>query len=87
MNAYTLMIEAADRPAMMERLMRTTRHRGFAIRDLHLKAEDGTDSVTISLTVTGERPLHLLTSQLMKLVDVASLNVKQPLSQPLTITA
>lgn len=87
MNTHTLYIESQDAPAAIERLLRTTRHRGFAIRELHLQAEDDAESVTIRLTVSGDRPLQLLTRQLAKLVDVTAIDVKASLTTQLTNTA
>ncbi len=75
MKPMTLAIEAHNTPAMMERVLRVTRHRGFKVCDMNMRTYNGQDNVTISLTVTGERPLELLTNQLNKLVDVASLEV------------
>ncbi len=87
MNSHQLVIECQDQPAAIERLLRTTRHRGFAVRELHLQAVDGAESVTIRLTVSGERPLQLLTSQLAKLVDITTIDVKASLTTQLTNSA
>jgi acetolactate synthase II small subunit len=79
-------IEAKDRPAMLERLLRVTRHRGFAIREMQMNTSAERDSVTISVTVASDRPISLLLGQLSKLVDVASVNLKSE-SHPISITA
>ena len=87
MNTHTLQIDAHHSPAAIERLLRTTRHRGFAVREMHLQAVDDAESVTIRLTVSGDRPLQLLTSQLAKLVDVTTVDVKASLTTQLTNSA
>ncbi|RCU45534.1 acetolactate synthase 2 small subunit [Corallincola holothuriorum] len=83
---HTMHIEAKDRPATLERLLRVTRHRGFAVREMQMNASAERDSVTISVTVASDRPISLLQGQLSKLVDVASVNIEAQ-SQPLSITA
>ncbi len=87
MHSHHLSIECKDQPAAIERLLRTIRHRGFSVRELHLQALDGAESVTIRLTVNGERPLQLLTTQLAKLVEVTTIDVKTSLTNSLTYSA
>lgn len=53
-------------PEVLERILRVTRHRGFKIEQLDWHHESG----ELILTVSSQRALHLLTTQLAKLVDV-----------------
>jgi acetolactate synthase II small subunit len=53
-------------PEVLERVLRVARHRGFTIELLDWKHETG----ELLLTVSSQRALHLLISQLDKLIDV-----------------
>ena len=53
-------------PEVLERILRVTRHRGFKIDSLQWTNETG----ELLLTVSSQRELHLLESQLIKLFDV-----------------
>ncbi len=70
MNQHTLTIEANDRPATLERLLRVIRHRGFQLCKLSADALPDSDLVAIEATVKSERSIQLLLNQLNKLVDV-----------------
>ena len=53
-------------PEILERVLRVARHRGFKVELLDWKHETG----ELFLTVSSQRELSLLTSQLIKLFDV-----------------
>lgn len=53
-------------PEVLERILRVIRHRGFKIEQLDWQHASG----QLILTVSSQRAMHLLTAQLIKLVDV-----------------
>ncbi|MDC9593175.1 acetolactate synthase 2 small subunit [Xenorhabdus sp. IM139775] len=81
MIQHQLAIEARSCPEILERILRVTRHRGFQICALNMDHTADSDNVSIELTVTSQRPINLLFSQLMKLVDVAGVEIKDKKSR------
>ena len=71
----TLYLHAQNRPAVLERALRVTRHRGFDIKALTLQQDDTRKTIRLTVTVSGERPIDLLINQLEKLIDVLSVRV------------
>jgi acetolactate synthase II small subunit len=65
---------ANDQPAMLERILRVVRHRGFALQSIHFEHQNE-QQVAISLTVTGTRPVGILHTQLDKLYDITQLEL------------
>ncbi|CDG23131.1 Acetolactate synthase isozyme 2 small subunit [Xenorhabdus poinarii G6] len=76
MIQHQLAIKARFCPEILERILRVTRHRGFQIYALNMDHITDSDNVSIELTVTSQRSVNLLFSQLMKLVDVAGVEIK-----------
>lgn len=72
MNQHTLTIEAQDRPATLERLLRVIRHRGFHLCKMSADSCPESEQVAIEVTVQSERSVQLLITQLNKLVDITS---------------
>ncbi|OOS00769.1 acetolactate synthase 2 small subunit [Haemophilus paracuniculus] len=68
-----LTITANHRPETLERLLRVIRHRGFEVVDLQAKI-DG-KQVQVTAEVRSERAIDLLVNQLVKLPDVAEVEV------------
>ncbi len=67
-------IVANQQPAMLERVLRVVRHRGFILQSLNvLNSSD--NQVEIELTVSGSRPVEILQKQLDKLYDIAQLEL------------
>lgn len=64
-------LDVNQSPEVLERILRVARHRGFKVELLDWKNETG----ELLLTVSSERQLYLLTSQLDKLFDVKSVVV------------
>ncbi len=67
-----------DTPAVMERLLRTIRVRGFLITHLQMRAHQ--DHLLVEFQVNGERSIEMLINQLAKLIDVD--NVYHSQQQP-----
>lgn len=72
---HVLNITAHNTPAVIERLLQVTRYRGYQLTGLEMKPRSDARSVAITLTVSGDKPIHLLTSQLHKLYDVVQLEL------------
>ncbi len=81
MMQHQLAIQARFRPEMLERVLRVVRHRGFQVCAMNMAAAAHDDQINIELTVASQRPVDLLSSQLSKLMDVASVEILQPTSQ------
>ena len=74
---HTLYLEAQREPAVLERLLRVTRHRQFEVDALTMAPASNGENLNLVFTVTSERPIHLLQSQLEKLNDVVSVELEQ----------
>ena len=71
MKLHQLTIQAYSRPEVLERVLRVVRHRGFQLHAINMEKTSSADSeLQIAVIVASERPLHLLQSQLAKLIDV-----------------
>ncbi|CDL85654.1 acetolactate synthase 2 small subunit [Xenorhabdus szentirmaii] len=81
MMHHQLAIQAKFCPEILERILRVTRHRGFQICALNMDHTTDSGNVSIELTVSSQRSINLLFSQLMKLVDVAGVEIKHKESQ------
>jgi len=65
-----LIIEAKKSPEFLERLLRVCRHRGFSVENINAETGSGRQLSHITLTVSSEREIRLLTKQIEKLVGV-----------------
>ena len=72
---HTLNITATNTPAVVERLLQVTRYRGYQLTGLEMKPRSDSRSVVIRLSVSSDKPIHLLTSQLHKLYDIQQLEL------------
>ena len=70
MKLHQLTIQAYSRPEVLERVLRVVRHRGFLLHAINMETSSADSELQIAVTVASERPLHLLQSQLAKLIDV-----------------
>ena len=70
---HTFKIVTNNKPAVVERLLRVTRHRGFILQSMNVTATD--KQLTILISVDSERPMHLMLNQLQKLYDVQEIEV------------
>ncbi|MGV3345744.1 acetolactate synthase 2 small subunit [Enterobacteriaceae bacterium LUAb1] len=81
MNQHQLSVEASFRPEILERILRVIRHRGFQVCMMNMVSSDSTNRITIDLTVVSHRPVSLLLTQLNKLTDVVSAQVRPTITQ------
>lgn len=70
---HRLAIYTDRHPEALERVLRVTRHRGFELLDLLTSVTE--DSYAVKLEVKGDKPIHLLTTQLAKLFDVKGIEL------------
>ncbi|WP_416305610.1 acetolactate synthase 2 small subunit [Neptunicella sp. SCSIO 80796] len=68
---YQLNLLLTDSPAAIERVLQTTRYRGFTLHQCEMQTASG--EIQLNMQVSGEQPIHLLTSQLSKLYDLLEL--------------
>lgn len=71
---HSLTIALKNQSVAVERFLRVVRHRGFELTHFQLNLTDGVYNV--DMTVESDRPIHLLTSQLNKLVDVKEITLQ-----------
>lgn len=81
---YQLELNLDNQPAVLERVLQTTRYRGFELKDMNVELTDQ-NSLRLLMTVSGQHPINILTTQLNKLYDLASLTFEQ--SMPLKSSA
>ena len=72
---HVLNITANNTPAVVERLLQVTRYRGYQLTGLELQPHNDDRSLAITLSVSSDKPIHLLTSQLHKLYDIVQLEL------------
>ncbi|GAA0371509.1 hypothetical protein GCM10009092_39800 [Bowmanella denitrificans] len=80
---YQLEMLLSDQPAVLERVLQTTRYRGFRINQLNMQPAPeqlASRKLKVSMQVSGKQPITILTSQLHKLYDLASLECRTALS-------
>lgn len=70
---FSLHIQARSNPAMLEKILQTTRVRGFSIRSMDVKSSDAERLLRIHLTVESDRPQERLVTQLNKLGGIREL--------------
>ncbi|EIC83567.1 acetolactate synthase 2 small subunit [Serratia sp. M24T3] len=81
MMQHNVSIQARFRPEMLERVLRVVRHRGFQVCAMKMSQMVNNENINIELTVASLRSVDLLSVQLSKLMDVASVEVQQQTSQ------
>lgn len=81
MTEHQLFIQTRFRSEVLERLLRVVRHRGFRVCKMNMNQTANGDNISIHLTVSSERPVNLLSSQLSKLADVSSVEILNQKSQ------
>ena len=71
---HTFNITLANKPAVVERLLRVIRHRGFSLQSMSLTTTEQHHALLI--TVESERPINTLVDQLEKLYDVNNIKLQ-----------
>lgn len=72
MMYYSLFIKAKFCPETIERILRVVRHRGFKLYSLNtlLCNTSNQKKINILITVTSDKKINLLRTQLNKLIDI-----------------
>ena len=70
-----LQVRCYNEPAALERLLRVVRFRGFSVVNFNAQLDAVGERLKVMLTVTSERPLHLLENQLRKNCDICDVQV------------
>ena len=68
MNHYTFELTTQHRPAVLDRVLRVIRLRGFTVTNMDMILVD--TQVQLKITVKSDRTFDLLVNQLAKLPDV-----------------
>jgi acetolactate synthase II small subunit len=76
MNTHFVSVKTKLQPATLEQLLRVVRFRGFAIEKMTVATVAAEQEMQIDMSVRSSRSVHLLESQLMKLVDVKQVLVE-----------
>ena len=84
---FSLHIQARSHPAMLEKILQTTRVRGFAIRAMDVKSNDDECLLKVHLTVESERPQERLVAQLHKLGGIQELTALHAVADPVAPAA
>lgn len=66
MNQHNITIEARFCPEILERILRVIRHRGFHICSMNMNITES-NNINLSLTVSSQRPLELLSRPVNKI--------------------
>lgn len=75
MQRYLLDIKADDKPVLLERVLRVTRHRGFVIKQVVATQNHESKIASVEIIVDSDRPITTLTNQIEKLWDVRTVEV------------
>ncbi|MCC5853404.1 MAG: acetolactate synthase 2 small subunit [Alkalimonas sp.] len=72
---HVLTIQTRNQTVVLERLLQVTRYRGFQLTGLEMKPQGSQPGLLVTLSIVSDKPIHLLTSQLNKLVDVEQMEL------------
>ncbi|BCK09062.1 Acetolactate synthase isozyme 2 small subunit [Vibrio cholerae] len=75
MQRYLLDIKADDKPVLLERVLRVTRHRGFVIKQVAATQNHESKIASVEIIVDSDRPITTLANQIEKLWDVRTVEV------------
>ncbi|CAK9886455.1 MAG: Acetolactate synthase isozyme 2 small subunit [Candidatus Erwinia impunctatus] len=81
MIQHQLSVEAKAQPEILERLFRVVRHRGFQVMTMNMVSEKESGTITLDMTVSSQRCIDLLLTQLGKLPDVSAVHLRQNTTQ------
>lgn len=82
---FSMHIEARPNPALLEKVLQTTRVRGFHLRSLDVHSEHNGQQLRIHMTVESEREQARLVAQLSKIngiTEINALHAVDPISAP-----
>ena len=76
---HILRFTAEKTPALLERVLRTTRVRGFQITGLNVEEDREANRYRVCVRVISARPLRILETRLAATPGISNLNVLQAL--------
>ncbi|WP_428609072.1 ACT domain-containing protein [Sedimenticola sp.] len=79
---FSLHIQARSNPAMLEKILQTTRVRGFFIRSMDVKSSEEDRLLKVHMTVESDRPQERLVTQLNKLGGIKELTALHAVADP-----
>jgi len=85
MAQHCLTIRTRNEPVVLERLLQVTRYRGFELTAMDMRPLAEFGSMLITLTISSDKPISLLTNQLNKLYDIQTLELHS--AQPQSLSA
>lgn len=77
MKRYLIEIEADDKPVLLERVLRVTRHRGFIIKQVMATQNQANKIARVDIVVDSCRSISFLTNQIAKLWDIRQVEVTE----------
>lgn len=75
MQTHTLKITAQQQPTVLEKLLQTTRYRGFEVKGMKMFPNVDNTQLDIELAVSSTQSIDKLTVQLNKLYDINDITV------------
>ncbi|MCL1076254.1 acetolactate synthase 2 small subunit [Shewanella dokdonensis] len=81
---HHLVLTLEQRPEVLERVLRVTRHRGFRVCDMRLSEQED-KRLLLDMAVDSDKAIELLSRQLDKLMDVSTCVVQGQQSMACTI--
>ena len=75
MTQHCLTIRTRNEPVVLERLLQVTRYRGFELTAMDMRPLAEFGSMLITLNISSDKPISLLTNQLNKLYDIQTLEL------------
>ena len=72
---YLMIIQGENSPELLERLLRVIRHRGFLTQKINAESTENQKLLHVTVTVTGERPVSLLSKQIEKIFGITQVAV------------
>lgn len=85
MTQHCLTIRTRNEPVVLERLLQVTRYRGFELTAMDMRPLAEFGSMLITLNISSDKPISLLTNQLNKLYDIQTLELQS--AQPQSLSA
>lgn len=85
MAQHCLTIRTRNEPVVLERLLQVTRYRGFELTAMDMRPLAEFGSMLITLNISSDKPISLLTNQLNKLYDIQTLELQS--AQPQSLSA
>ncbi len=84
MAQHFLTIRTRNEAVALERLLQVTRYRGFQLTHMEMHPASDCSAMLVTLQISSEKPISLLTNQLNKLYDILQLELQSAEPQSLS---